>query len=84
MLNKMGMGELKNLAKVIFKPLTVKYLKSHAWKKASSIMVRTITKYASKKVASFAVKRLAKLAMPGIGWGSVALWGAECGWDEFH
>ena len=31
----MDLGELKNLAKIIFKPATVRYLKSHAWKKAS-------------------------------------------------
>lgn len=84
MLNKMGLGELKNLAKVIFKPATVRYLKSHAWKKASAMMVNAITKHASKKVASLAVKRIANIALPGIGWASVALWGAECGWDEFH
>ena len=29
-LNKMDLGELKNLAKIIFKPATVRYLKSHA------------------------------------------------------
>lgn len=84
MLNKMGLGELKNLAKVIFKPATVRYLKSHAWKKASAMMVNAITKHASKKVASLAVKRIAKMALPGVGWASVALWGAQCGWDEFH
>ena len=84
MLNKMGLGELKNLAKVIFKPATVRYLKSHAWKKASAMMVKAIVKYAPKKVASLAVKRIANLALPGIGWTSVAWWGAQCGWDEFH
>ncbi|WP_241009850.1 hypothetical protein [Lactobacillus helveticus] len=84
MLNKMGLGELKNLAKVIFKPATVRYLKSHAWKKASAMMVKAIVKYAPKKVASLAVKRIANLALPGIGWASVAWWGAQCGWDEFH
>lgn len=84
MLNKMGLGELKNLAKVIFKPATVRYLKSHAWKKASAIMVNEITKHASKKVASFAVKRIARMALPGIGWASIAIWGAECGWNELR
>ena len=84
MLNKMGLGELKNLAKVIFKPATVRYLKSHAWKKASALMVKAIMKYAPKKVASLAVKKLANLALPGVGWASVAWWGAQCGWDEFH
>lgn len=84
MLNKMGLGELKNLAKVIFKPATVRYLKSHAWKKASAMMVKAIVKYAPKKVASLAVKRIANLALPGVGWASVAWWGAQCGWDEFH
>lgn len=82
MLNKMGLGELKNLAKVIFKPKTVKLLKSHAWKKASAKIVNAITKHASKKLASFAVKRIAKFALPGIGWGSLALYGAQCGWNE--
>lgn len=84
MLNKMGLGELKNLAKIIFKPVTIKYLKSHAWKKASAMIVHAIEKHASKKLARFAVKRIAKFALPGIGWGSVAMWGAECGWREFH
>lgn len=58
--------------------------KSHAWKKASALMVKAIMKYAPKKVASLAVKKLANLALPGVGWASVAWWGAQCGWDEFH
>ncbi|MHC6159511.1 hypothetical protein G8B25_03930 [Lactobacillus delbrueckii] len=77
MLNKIGLGELKNLAKVIFKPATVRYLKSHAWKKASALMVKAIMKYAPKKVASLAVKKLANLALPGVGWASVAWWGGS-------
>ena len=71
-LNKMDLGELKNLAKIIFKPATVRYLKSHAWKKASAMMVNAIVQYAPKKVASLAVKKLANLALPGVGWASVA------------
>ncbi len=70
----MDLGELKNLAKIIFNPATVRYLKSHAWKKASAMMVNAI----------LAVKKLANLTLPGVGWASVAWWGAQCGWDEFH
>lgn len=47
-------------------------------------MVNEITKHASKKVASFAVKRIARMALPGIGWASIAIWGAECGWNELR
>lgn len=49
-----------------------------------STMVKAIMKYAPKKVASLAVKKLANLALPGVGWASVAWWGTQCGWDEFH
>lgn len=35
-------------------------------------------------VDNLAVKKFANLTLPGVGWASVAWWGAQCGWDEFH
>ena len=62
----MDLGELKNLAKIIFKPATVRYLKSHAWKKASAMMVNAIVQYAPKKVASLAAVSYTHLTLPTI------------------
>ncbi|ERN49425.1 hypothetical protein [Lacticaseibacillus paracasei] len=84
MVIKMGLGQLKDVAKMVFNEQVVRYLKSQAWKKASAMIVQRITKFAGKKLASFAVKRLAHFALPGVGWVSVAWMGAQCGWDEIH
>jgi hypothetical protein len=82
--DKMGLTGLRDIAKRIFSPQIIKLLKKGAWQKASAGMVSVITKFASKKLAKLAVKKLASLALPGIGWGSVAIWGAQCGWNEIH
>ncbi|AUC02099.1 hypothetical protein BBD24_00185 [Lacticaseibacillus paracasei subsp. paracasei] len=84
MVIKMGLGQLKDVAKMVFNEQVVRYLKSQAWKKASAMIVQRTTKFAGKKLASFAVKRLAHFALPGVGWVSVAWMGAQCGWDEIH
>lgn len=84
MVIKMGLGELRDGAKMVFNEQVVRYLKSQAWKKASAMIVQRITRFAGKKIASFAVKRLAHFALPGIGWGSLAIMGAQCGWAEIH
>ncbi|QVI36052.1 hypothetical protein KG086_09245 [Lacticaseibacillus chiayiensis] len=84
MVIKMGLGELRDVAKMVFNEQVVRYLKSQAWKKASAMIVQRITRFAGKKVASFAIKRLAHFALPGIGWGAVAIMGAQCGWAEIH
>jgi len=42
-----------------------KALKSHAWKKASSIMYNNIKKYLGKSATKFLIKKLAGVALPG-------------------
>lgn len=82
MMQKLGISELKNIAKQVFNKQVVQALKSKAWKKASSIIANAITKYAGKKMASWAIKKIAHYFLPGTGWFSLGVAVGQCGLGE--
>lgn len=82
MAQKLGILEIKDIAKQVFNKQVVGFLKSGAWKKASAKIAQIITQRLGKKVASIVIKKIARFFLPGIGWGSMAWAGIQCGWNE--
>lgn len=79
---KIGISDAKEIARIIFNDQVKKYLKSHAWKKASAYIVQKIKKVAGQKGASWAVKKLAHKLLPGGLIGEIAVGAAWCGAKE--
>ena len=92
MLNKMGLAQIRNMAKYIFSSKTRKLLKSRQYRKASALIIKLIRKYAprvvgkraSRWVTKKAIKALARFGLPGVDGGTVAWYAAKCGWSELR
>lgn len=79
LLKQYGIMGAENYAKVLYSPQIKKLLRSHAWEKAASLMVKAFAKVAGKKLAKQFAEKIAGSLVPGVGWVSLGWTVANCG-----
>ena len=79
LLKQYGIMGAENYAKVLYSPQIKKLLRSHAWEKAASLMVKAFAKVAGKKLTKQFAEKIAGSLVPGVGWVSLGWTVANCG-----